>query len=95
MIKSIPWSKFCLALSPVGRRGGEGIIDLDPNNANQWGLPDGLMRKSMELQLNLVVLKYTKPWGSTCDKMFDIFAESWACMFSVSKMWMLSHLSCT
>eukprot|EP00435_Cladocopium_sp_Y103_P049461 s508_g14.t3 len=54
-------------------------FDLNPDDASQWELTDNVLAKSMELQVNLLVLKYDRPWGpgATCGKMFDIFAESW------------------
>ena len=59
--------------------------DLNPEDPNQWEVTDGIMAKSVELQLNLLLLSYG---GNVCDKMFEVFAESqtlynfmqvWAC----------------
>ena len=47
--------------------------DLNPEDPNQWEVTDGIMAKSVELQLNLLLLSYGGRW---CDKMFEAFAES-------------------
>lgn len=52
------------------------IHDLDPENDRQWEYTDALIARSVELRLNFVVLKHDKLWGNTCDKMFEVIADS-------------------
>lgn len=49
-------------------------MDLDPENPDQWAVTDRVIGRSVELGLNFFVLKYSC-WAS-CDKMFDVFADS-------------------
>ena len=51
-----------------------GNYDLSPEDANQWQVTDNVMGKSVELQLNLVVLKFQQLFPA-CAKMFDVFTE--------------------